>query len=138
MSGDGRDIDTLATMHRRGSITHGMRDAGEVFRRYFRTAQLDPLKAADMARLPSAARFSSARGGGIEAARDVVWGAIQAAGGLGSPGGSCLWHVVGAEHSIKQWALEQGWSGRTVSPETASGILVAALGILEQHLAERR
>jgi hypothetical protein len=133
-----RDVDTLAAMHRRGSITTGMRDAGGIFRGYFRTAQLDPLKAADMTRLPSAARFSSSRSAAVEAARDVVWRAIQAAGGLGSPGGSCLWHVVGAEHSIKQWALEQGWSGRTVSPETGSGILIAALGILEQHLEERR
>jgi hypothetical protein len=34
---------------------------------------------------------------------------------------------------LKEWALEQGWSGRRVSQEAASGILVAALGALETH-----
>jgi hypothetical protein len=29
--------------------------------------------------------------------------------------------------------LEQGWAGRRVSQEAASGILVAALGALESH-----
>ena len=69
----------------------------------------------------------------IEAARDVVWRAILAVGGIGSPGGSCLWHVVGWERSLKEWALEQGWSGRLVSQEAASGILIAALGALEAY-----
>jgi len=93
-----RAIDTLKVMERRGSITAGMRRAGEIFRNYFRLAQLDPLRASDMNRLPSGGRPApSSRGGGIE------------------------------------WALEQGWSGHRVSQEAASGILIAALGILEQH-----
>jgi len=129
-----RAIDTLKVMERRGSITAGMRRAGEIFRNYFRLAQLDPLRASDMNRLPSGGRPApSSRGGGIEAARDQVWRAILAAGGIGSPGGSVLWHVVGWERSLKEWALEQGWRGHAVSQETASGILIAALGILEQH-----
>jgi hypothetical protein len=35
--------------------------------------------------------------------------------------------------SLKEWALEQGWNGRRVSQEAASGILIAALGALEAH-----
>jgi hypothetical protein len=35
--------------------------------------------------------------------------------------------------TLKQWALEQGWSGRRVSEEAASGILIAALGTLESY-----
>jgi hypothetical protein len=69
----------------------------------------------------------------VEGAREEVWRAIVAVGGPGSPGGSCLWHVVGCESSLKEWALEQGWNGRRVSQETASGILIAALAILEAH-----
>jgi hypothetical protein len=46
-----------------------------------------------------------------------------------------LWHVLGWERSLKEWALEQGWSGRRVSQETASGILIAALGVLESHFS---
>jgi hypothetical protein len=132
-----RAIDTLAVMERRGSITAGMRQAGEDFRARFATAQLDPLRAPDWSRLRVgiSSRFRAEDGPGlrIESARDVVWRSIVAVGGIGSPAGSCLWHVVGWERSLKEWALEQGWSGRRVSQEAASGILIAALGALEAH-----
>jgi len=132
-----RAVDTLTVMERRGSITPGMRQAGEDFRVRFATAQLDPLRALDLSHLRLGERGlrpdSDGPGLRIEAARTAVWRAIQAAGGIGSPAGSCLWHVVGWERSLKEWALEQGWSGRRVSQETASGILVAALGALEAH-----
>jgi hypothetical protein len=51
-------------------------------------------------------------------------------GGLGSPAGSCVWHVIGLQRSIREWALRQGWGGRPVRVEQAQGILVAALGVL--------
>ena len=137
-----RAVDTLATMERRGSITSGMRQAGEDFRGRFATAQLDPLRTPDWSRLRNGgtARFGAADEPGlrIEAARDAVWRAVLAVGGLGSPAGSCLWHVVGWERSLKEWALEQGWNGRRVSQEAASGILIAALGALEAHFGMKR
>jgi len=132
-----RAVDTLAAMERRGSITAGMRQAGEDFRARFASAHLDPLRAVDWSRLRDGgpSRFTSGDEPGlrIEGAREMVWRAILAVGGLGSPGGSCIWHVVGWERSLKEWALEQGWSGRRVSQEAASGILIAALGALEAH-----
>ena len=132
-----RAVDTLMIMQRRGSITAGMRQAGEDFRARFTVAQLDPLRALDLShlRLGDAGPRPDRDGPGlrIEAARRTVWRAIQAAGGIASPAGSCLWHVLGWERSLKEWALEQGWSGRRVSQEAASGILVAALGALEVH-----
>jgi hypothetical protein len=131
-----REIDTLAAMHRRGSITAGMREAGERFRIYFRTARLDPLRAVDLTapRLRKAA-CSWPKGGGAAAAeaRDIVWRTLTA---VGPPAGSALWHVVGWERSIKEWTLLAGWNGHPVSQETASGILIAALGMIEQHLLE--
>src|SRR5437879_9772360 len=45
-----RAVDTLAAMERRGSITSGMRQAGEDFRARFTLAQLDPLPAPDLSR----------------------------------------------------------------------------------------
>jgi hypothetical protein len=45
-----RAVDTLAAMERRGSITTGMRQAGEGFRARFAVAQLDPLRAPDLSR----------------------------------------------------------------------------------------
>ena len=137
-----RAVDTLAMMERRGSITAGMRQAGEDFRARFQIAQLDPLRALDLSHLRLGDRGSrpdrEGPGQRIEAARLAVWRAIQAVGGLGSPAGSCIWHVIGWERSVKEWALEQGWSGRRVSQEAASGILVAALGALEAHFTARR
>jgi hypothetical protein len=133
-----RAVDTLMMMERRGSITAGMRQAGEEFRQRFAVAQLDPLRALDLSRLSlgdkPTRRGDHAPGLRVEAARNAVWRAIRAVGGIASPAGSCLWHVVGWERSLKEWALEQGWAGRRVSQEAASGILIAALGALEAHL----
>src|SRR4051812_1900390 len=137
-----RALDTLAVMERRGSITAGMRQAGEDFQTRFATAHLDPLRALDLSQLRLGDRPSRSAdevpGLRIENARDAVWRAIKAIGGIASPAGSCVWHVVGWECSLKAWAAEQGWNGRRVSQEAASGILVAALGALEAHFGGRR
>lgn len=137
-----RAVDTLAIMERRGTITAGMRQAGEDFRARFAVAQLDPLRALDLSHLRLGERSSARDGEGhglrVEAARTAVWRALTAVGGVGSPAGSCLWHVLGWERSLKEWALEQGWSGRRVSPEAASGILVATLGALDAHFGATR
>jgi hypothetical protein len=137
-----RAVDTLLIMQRRGSITAGMRQAGEDFRARFALAALDPLRAVDLSHLRLGERSLRPDNDGpalrIEAARGQVWRAIQAVGGIASPGGSCLWHVLGWERSLKEWAIEQGWSGRRVSQESASGILVAALGALEAHFGASR
>lgn len=137
-----RFVDTLAVMERRGSITAGMRQAGEDYRDCFAVAQLDPLSAFDISRprIGSRAGFRSMEepGARIENARAVVWRATLAVGGLGSAGGSCLWHVVGWQQSLKEWALEQGWNGRRVSQEAASGILIASLGTLEAYFAQTK
>ena len=112
----------------RGSITAGMRQAGEDFRDRFAVAQLDPLKAFDISRprTGNSAGFKSAAAPSsrIEEARKLVWDAIVAVGGLGSAGGSCIWHVVGWQQSLKEWALEQGWNGRRVSQEMS--VMIAA------------
>ncbi|MGE3783622.1 MAG: hypothetical protein AB7H71_12870 [Alphaproteobacteria bacterium] len=137
-----RALDTLAIMERRGSITAGMRQAGEDFRARFAIAQLDPLRALDISQLRLRDRpfrdMDEGQGLRIEAAREAVWRAIQSIGGIASPGGSCVWHVVGWETSLKHWAIEQGWNGRRISQEAASGILVAALGALEAYFGNHR
>jgi hypothetical protein len=137
-----RAVDTLAIMERRGSITGSMRQAGEDFRARFAVAQLDPLRALDLSHLRLGERSPRPDRDGpglrIEAARTAVWRAIQAVGGIASPAGSCLWHVLGWERSVQEWALHQGWSGRHVSQEAASGILIATLGALEAHFGPKR
>jgi hypothetical protein len=54
---------------------------------------------------------------------------LQADGGLGSPADSRVWHVVGLQRSVREWALRQGWDRRLVCAQQAQGIL-AALGVL--------
>jgi hypothetical protein len=48
----------------------------------------------------------------------------------GNPAFTSVWHVVGLQRSIREWAMRQGWGGKTVRVEQAQGILVAALGML--------
>ena len=62
-------------------------------------------------------------------ARRRVHAALQALGGIGSPAGSCVWHVVGLQRSVREWAMRQGWWA-AVDQKEAKGILIAALGIL--------
>lgn len=128
-----KSVDILTRMERRGSITAGMRKAGEDFRNAFRRAHIDTLGAVDLSR-PFIDSGHRARNGHSDSS-DKVWRAILHVGGLGSAAGSCLWHVIGFEHTLKAWALEQGWNGRRVSQEAAYGILIAALGVLESYYA---
>jgi hypothetical protein len=66
-------------------------------------------------------------------ARRRVHRALEALGGLSSPAGSCVWHVVGLQRSVREWAIRQGWGGRPVEQKQATGILIAALGMLAGH-----
>jgi hypothetical protein len=133
--------DTLRAMERRGSITAGMGIAAQRFRARFQAAALDPLRAIDWshARCDSGGAAASINDWAVsrESDRRAIWEAIQAVGGISSPAGSCLWHVVGWEQTLKDWALSQGWNGRRVSQEAASGILIAALGTLEHFYQAR-
>jgi hypothetical protein len=125
-----RATDTLLVMERRGTIAPAMRQAAEDFRALFRAASLDPLRAPDLNRMPRAGRdFTLGERGGV--AREKVWAAMTALGGIHSPAGSCVWHVVGCEWTLKDWALREGWGGRPLGVETAAGVLVGALGVLQ-------
>lgn len=125
-----RAEDTLARMHRQGTITAEMHQAGDDFHALFMLAQLDPLAAPDLRRVPQGVRELpvSAR---AEEARRKVWTALKMLGGAASPAGACIWHVLGCGWTLKEWSLRAGWGGRVLTPETASGILIGALGALQ-------
>jgi len=127
-----RTMDTLGRMLRRGSISPAMHQAGEDFRAVFAAAQLDGLRAPDLARVAQTLPDLEPTARQAEA-RKRVWQALQALGGIASPAGSCVWHVVGSEWSLRDWSLREGWGGRPLSQETAAGILVGALGVLQAH-----
>jgi Domain of unknown function (DUF6456) len=126
-----RTIATLGKLLRSGAITEAMHDAGRSFERDFQFAGLDPIRSRPM--------MSPVRGGApgfTESqldARRRVHRALEAAGGIGSPGGSCLWHVLGCGCSIREWTLRRGWNERSLDQKEAKGILIAALGMLAGH-----
>jgi hypothetical protein len=45
-----------------------------------------------------------------------------------------VWHVVGLQRSVREWAMRQGWAGRPVDHKAAAGILIAGLGMLAAYL----
>jgi hypothetical protein len=118
-------IDLLVRMEGNNRINRDERVAGERFRDWFRLAQLDSLKAADMAR-------PYVDGGGAipelephnERARNEITRAIRWVGGIGSSAGSCLWHVIGLDESLRKWAILQS---RSLDHKGAAVILAIAL-----------
>lgn len=126
-----RAVDTLGLMLANGTITPAMHDAGAVFRAQFRAAALDELRAMPLVRVPGGSGDTPTER--QAAARAKVAAAIDTLGGVDNAAGSCVWHVVGLECSVREWAMRQGWGGRSVPATQAQGMLVAALAVLAGH-----
>lgn len=126
-----RAVDTLGQMLAKGTITPEMHQAGDIFRRLFRAACFDGMATSQIVRIPGM-RVDTLSTLQIDARRRVA-AAIDALGGHNSPGGSCAWFVVGLEFSVREWAMRQGWAGRTVHGPVGQGILVGTLGTLAMH-----
>ena len=124
-----RTVDTLGIMLRAGTITQDMHDAARDFQAAFTIARYDVVRCMPLVRLPGGSGPGDFTDAQLDARRRVRY-ALDALGGLGSPAGSCVWHVVGLQRSIREWAMRQGWGGRPVRVEQAQGILVAGLGVL--------
>ena len=126
-----RAVDTLGMMLANGTITPEMRNAGERFRILFRAASLDGLRASQLLRVPGGSGDPLTERQASSRARLAA--ALDALGGHGSAAGSCAWHILGLEASVREWAMRQGWGGRPVAPPQAQGMLVATLGVLAAH-----
>ncbi len=132
-----RTIDSLGLLLRNGSITQEMHEAGQRFNRSFVTAQMDGAGAPSLDRLPGG-QWRDSLTERVVAARERLGEALDAVGGISSPGGCALWQVAGLGRSLKEWSLLEGWNGRTLNPHEARGILVTALGVLAGHYSTRR
>ena len=108
-----RTVDTLGKMLRAGTISPEMYDAAKDFQAAFIVANLDPLRALPILRVPGTGREPDLNERQLDARRRVHE-ALEALGGISSPAGSCVWHVVGLQRSVREWALRQGWGGRPV------------------------
>ena len=127
-----RTVDILRKMLRAGTISQEMYDAASDFQANFIIAQLDTLRALPILRVPGTGRAPELNERQLGAKRRVN-DAIEALGGVASPAGSCVWHVVGLQRSMREWSLHQGWCGRSVDQKETKGILTAALGTLARH-----
>jgi len=115
-----RTVDTIGRLVRSGLVRSEWAVAADRFRRDYRLAAFDPLSANDLGR---------ARGGGghgvimdrVEDARQRLADAIAGMGGLSAPAGSIVWHVIGAELTLKDWSMRQVWGGRPLRQEVATG-----------------
>ena len=127
-----RTVDTLGIMLRAGTITKEMHDAARDFQAQFTIARFDAIRCMPLVRLPGGGGPGDFTDAQVDARRRVG-SALDALGGLGSPAGSCVWHVVGLQRSIREWAMRQGWGGRPIGEKPAQGVLIAALGVLAAH-----
>jgi Domain of unknown function (DUF6456) len=134
-----RTVDTLGLMVTSGAITSAMQIAGRDFQAAFTIACFHSMRSVNLTSIvrPSSGHDVWDLTDNQMAARERVARALEALGGHGSPAGSCVWHVIGMQTSMREWALRQGWGGRPVRQESAQGILVAALGVLVKHYGIR-
>jgi hypothetical protein len=124
-------------MLRAGTIDQAMHNAAKDFEAAFIVANLDPIHALPILRVPGTGREPELNERQLQARRKVHQ-AMAALGGISSPAGSCVWHVVGLQRSVREWAIQQGWGGRPVRQEQAQGILIGALGMLVGHFGTGR
>ena len=120
----------LWRLERSGDIDAPARAAGEEFHRLFHLAAIDPLRAADVGRVPRG------YGGvvvmpGSDSAYHKIGDALTALGGLASPCGSCAYFVLGLDLSLREFAARRQWRG--ANPHGAKGVLVGTLGVLVKH-----
>ncbi len=132
-----RAVDTLGRLRKAGTITAAMHDAARDFEAHFTIAAYDATPPRDLIRVSASRRERTLSDNQI-AARERVYRALEALGGIASPGGSCVWSVAGLGHSLREWALGQGWNGRPVHLNLATGVLITALGMLAVHYGYER
>ena len=65
-------------------------------------------------------------------ARRRWWAATRALGGIGSPMEQMTWHCLGHGLQITE-TLARGHMPRWVNPSVATGLLIAAVGVLAAH-----
>jgi hypothetical protein len=129
-----RAIDTVARLLDSGDIAGADARAARRFQGAFHRAQLNPLKAVDLAKLPQPRGAGTPIGERIEAAREQAWSALRALGGPTSPAARAIWFVIGGGLSIDEWARRERWGkGRHLHHTVARGIVIGGLAALRAH-----
>ena len=120
-------VDLLTQLHLSGRITRDELIAAERFRAWFALAALEALRAGDLGRpIVDCGGIAPGVSSQTERARDEVWRAIRFLGGITSTLGECVWHVIGLDESLREWASKSG----KVKQTSASTVLVVAIETL--------
>ena len=125
-----RALDILQRLEARGVITPEMAKAGARFHRIFRKAQLDYLHAPDLSRIPMRGKRREEESDSVDKCRELISKRIFLLGGFAEIGGSCAWHVLGCEMSLREWAATRVWNGPRIDLHEARGALRVTLSIL--------
>lgn len=115
-----RTVDTLGIMLRAGTITREMHDAARDFQAQFTIAGFDVVRCMPLTRLSGGGGGTDLSDAQVDARRRMS-SALDALGGLGSPAGSCVWHVVGLQRSVREWAMRQGVGRQAGQREARAG-----------------
>lgn len=123
-----RAADTIDALLKKGRIDEKAAASARKFEMMFQFASLNGYATRDIMAPPSS---KGSNGGGtsiphnVLTARDEVWRAMCALGGIGTPGANIVWDVLGLGMTIKAHAERcQFGAGRSLNPMTATGILV--------------
>ncbi len=120
-----RAPDTIDALVNKGRIDHRAAAGARKFEGIFQGASLHGLANRDIRVLPGSFDPGSAAPHRILSAREEVWQAMRALGGIGTPGANVVWDVLGLGMTIKAHAERcQFGNGRSLNPMTATGILV--------------
>ena len=118
-----RLVDTLGRMLKSGTIDQAMHDAGEGLRGSVhhrpastRSAHFRSSPGSGNGSRPGSERSPSSTLGTACTRRCRRSAASQARRA------SCVWHVVGLQRSVREWAIRQGWRGRPLDHKEAKGI----------------
>ena len=129
-----RAADTVDALEKKGRIDHRAAAAARKFEATFHSASLQGLANRDLAQMPGSHDGDGSEPHSILHSRDHVWAAMEALGGIGTPGANIVWDVLGLGMTIKGHAERcQFGQGRSNNPMTATGILVQACFSLSVH-----
>lgn len=129
-----RAADTVDALEKKGRIDHRAAAAARKFEATFQRASLQGLANRDLRQMPGSHDGGGSEPHSILHSRDDVWAAMEALGGIGTPGANIVWDVLGLGMTIKGHAQRcQFGRGRSLDPMTATGILVQACFSLAVH-----
>lgn len=128
-----KTLDTLERLLNGGTITEAQCEAGRKFERAFYLAGLNPTSCVSLEGLNGGSTGQHMTERTI-LARQRIYDAVLALGGLTSPAGAAAWHILGNGLSIKAWAQRERWGGQSgINEHAAKGVFVSALGVLAGH-----